>query len=105
MVTLLGKLIVHCPGKTGLVKLNDNGKEFLKKRKAVDAKVDKNKVYSLEEASSIVKTVNTTKFDASVDIHIRLGVDPKRRRRAARRHGALARHPRRQAARNARIRC
>jgi large subunit ribosomal protein L1 len=55
-----------------------------KKRKAVDAKVDKNKVYSLKEASSIVKTVNTTKFDASVDIHIRLGVDPKKADQAIR---------------------
>src|SRR3954469_22105641 len=55
-----------------------------KKRKVVDAKVDKNKVYSLKEASSIVKTVNTTKFDASVDIHIRLGVDPKKADQAIR---------------------
>jgi large subunit ribosomal protein L1 len=55
-----------------------------KKRKAVDAKVDRNKVYSLKEASSIVKTVNTTKFDASVDIHIRLGVDPKKADQAIR---------------------
>src|SRR5690349_20022498 len=55
-----------------------------KKRKAVDAKVDKNKVYSLKEASSIVKTVNTTKFDASVDIHVRLGVDPKKADQAIR---------------------
>jgi large subunit ribosomal protein L1 len=55
-----------------------------KKRKAVDAKVDKNKLYSLKEASSIVKTVNTTKFDASVDIHIRLGVDPKKADQAIR---------------------
>jgi large subunit ribosomal protein L1 len=55
-----------------------------KKRKAVDAKVDKNKVYSLKEASSIVKTVNTTKFDASVDLHIRLGVDPKKADQAIR---------------------
>jgi large subunit ribosomal protein L1 len=55
-----------------------------KKRKAVDAKVDKNKVYSLKEASSIVKTINTTKFDASVDIHIRLGVDPKKADQAIR---------------------
>ena len=49
-----------------------------KKRKAVAAKVDKNKVYTLKEASSLVKEVNTTKFDASVDLHIRLGVDPKK---------------------------
>jgi large subunit ribosomal protein L1 len=55
-----------------------------KKRKAVDAKVDKNKVYSLKEASSVVKTVNTTKFDASVDLHIRLGVDPKKADQAIR---------------------
>ena len=55
-----------------------------KKRKAVDAKVDKNKVYSLKEASSIVKTVNTTKFDASVDLHVRLGVDPKKADQAIR---------------------
>jgi large subunit ribosomal protein L1 len=55
-----------------------------KKRKAVDAKLDKNKVYSLKEASSIVKTINTTKFDASVDLHIRLGVDPKKADQAIR---------------------
>ena len=55
-----------------------------KKRKAVDANVDKNKVYSLKEASSVVKTVNTTKFDASVDLHIRLGVDPKKADQAIR---------------------
>ncbi len=55
-----------------------------KKRKAVESKVDKNKVYSLKEASSLVKEVNTTKFDASVDIHIRLGVDPKKADQAIR---------------------
>src|ERR1700755_3132605 len=49
-----------------------------KKRKAAVAKVDKNKVYSLKDASSLVKEVNTTKFDASVDLHVRLGVDPKK---------------------------
>src|SRR5258705_8811151 len=49
-----------------------------KKRKIANAKVDSNKAYSLKEASSLVKLVNTTKFDASVDLHIRLGVDPKK---------------------------
>lgn len=49
-----------------------------KKRKAALAKVDKNKVYSLREASSLVKEVNLTKFDSSVDLHVRLGVDPKK---------------------------
>lgn len=49
-----------------------------KKRKAAAAKVDKNKFYTLKEASSLVKEVNTTKFDASVDLHVKLGVDPKK---------------------------
>ena len=49
-----------------------------KKRKAASAKVDKNKVYSLKDASALVKDVNTTKFDSSVDLHVRLGVDPKK---------------------------
>jgi large subunit ribosomal protein L1 len=49
-----------------------------KKRKAVAAKVDKNKVYSLADASTLVKEVNLTKFDSSVDVHVRLGVDPKK---------------------------
>ena len=49
-----------------------------KKRKAVAAKVDKNKEYSLADASSLVKEVNLTKFDSSVDVHVRLGVDPKK---------------------------
>jgi large subunit ribosomal protein L1 len=55
-----------------------------KKRKASEAKVDKNKVYSLKDASSLVKTINTTKFDSSVDLHIRLGVDPKKADQAIR---------------------
>ncbi|MET0299484.1 MAG: 50S ribosomal protein L1 [Flavitalea sp.] len=55
-----------------------------KKRKVVDTKVDKTKSYSLKEASTLVKEVNTTKFDASVDLHIRLGVDPKKADQAIR---------------------
>jgi len=55
-----------------------------KKRKAVEAKIDKTKVYSLKDASSLVKEVNTTKFDSSVDLHIRLGVDPKKADQAIR---------------------
>jgi len=49
-----------------------------KKRKIATAKVDKNKMYSLKDASTLVKEVNTTKFDSSVDLHVRLGVDPKK---------------------------
>jgi large subunit ribosomal protein L1 len=55
-----------------------------KKRKVAETKVDKNKVYSLKEASTLVKEVNTTKFDSSVDLHIRLGVDPKKADQAIR---------------------
>jgi large subunit ribosomal protein L1 len=55
-----------------------------KKRKAAEAKIDKTKVYSLKDASTLVKTINTTKFDASVDLHIRLGVDPKKADQAIR---------------------
>ncbi|UAY53528.1 50S ribosomal protein L1 [Ferruginibacter albus] len=55
-----------------------------KKRKVADTKVDKNKAYSLKEASALVKEVNTTKFDSSVDLHIRLGVDPKKADQAIR---------------------
>jgi large subunit ribosomal protein L1 len=49
-----------------------------KKRKVANAKVDKNKNYSLKEAAALVKEINCTKFDSSVDLHIRLGVDPKK---------------------------
>jgi len=49
-----------------------------KKRKSVEGKVDKNKQYTLKDASALVKQVNIAKFDASVDLHIRLGVDPKK---------------------------
>lgn len=49
-----------------------------KKRAEVLKKVDADKVYTLEEAMGLVKEVNIAKFDASVDLHIRLGVDPKK---------------------------
>lgn len=49
-----------------------------KKRKVANTKVDSNKAYSLKEASNLVKQINCTKFDSSVDLHIRLGVDPKK---------------------------
>ena len=55
-----------------------------KKRKIANAKVDSNKAYSLKEASSLVKELNTTKFDSSVDLHIKLGVDPKKADQAIR---------------------
>jgi large subunit ribosomal protein L1 len=55
-----------------------------KKRKEADKKIDRDKIYSLAEAMSLVKTVNLTKFDASVDIHVRLGIDPRKADQALR---------------------
>lgn len=55
-----------------------------KKRKIANAKVDANKAYTLSEASSLVKEVNTTKFDSSIDLHVKLGVDPKKADQAIR---------------------
>jgi large subunit ribosomal protein L1 len=55
-----------------------------KKRKVAQAKIDGNKYYSLKEASALVKEATTCKFDASVDLHIRLGVDPKKADQAIR---------------------
>ncbi len=49
-----------------------------KKRKEAQAKVDSNKIYSLEEASALLKEITYTKFDASIDLAIRLGVDPRK---------------------------
>ena len=54
-----------------MVKLSKNRKISLEK-------IDVEKSYSLDEASALVKEVTTTKFDSSVDIAIRLGVDPKK---------------------------
>ena len=53
-------------------------KRISKKRKEVLAKVDLAKAYSLGEACDLVKEISTTKFDASVDICVRLGVDPRK---------------------------
>src|SRR5215216_122867 len=55
-----------------------------KKRKAVEAKLDKNKQYTLAEAAGVVKSINLTKFDSSVDMHVKLGVDPKKADQAIR---------------------
>ncbi len=49
-----------------------------KNRKAALGKYDNEKSYNLSEAASIVKKITTSKFDASVDIAVRLGVDPKK---------------------------
>ena len=52
--------------------------KLTKKQKEVASKVEKNKVYNLDEASALVKELNYAKFDASVDLAVRLGVDPRK---------------------------
>lgn len=49
-----------------------------KKRKEILAKYDFTKSYTLAEASDLVKAISTTKFDASIDVSVRLGVDPRK---------------------------
>lgn len=49
-----------------------------KKRKSALSLFDQNKSYSIADASKIVKEITNTKFDSSVDIAVRLGVDPKK---------------------------
>ncbi len=49
-----------------------------KKRKEALSKIDSDKVYSIADACNLVKEVSTTKFDASVDVCVRLGVDPRK---------------------------
>jgi len=52
--------------------------KLTKKQKEALSKVEKGRIYNLEEGSALVKEVNTAKFDASVDIAVRLGVDPRK---------------------------
>jgi len=52
--------------------------KITKKRKEAIAKVDTNKVYTLTEASALVKEITNTNFDSSVDLALRLGVDPRK---------------------------
>lgn len=49
-----------------------------KKQKEAQAKIERNKLYSVEEASALVKEITTVKFDASIDLAVRLGVDPRK---------------------------
>ncbi|MEJ6792285.1 MAG: 50S ribosomal protein L1 [Lacinutrix sp.] len=52
--------------------------KLTKKRKEAIAKIDKDKVYSIQEASALIKEISNTKFDASIDLAVRLGVDPRK---------------------------
>ena len=52
--------------------------KLTKNKKSVSDKYEPNKLYTVEEASNLIKEITTTKFDASVDLAVRLGVDPKK---------------------------
>ncbi len=52
--------------------------KLTKNQKAIRDLIDKNKTYSLEEAAGLIKDTSKTKFDASVDLAVRLGVDPRK---------------------------
>lgn len=52
--------------------------KLTKNQKLANAKVEAGKAYTLKEAAELVKEITTTKFDASVDIDVRLGVDPRK---------------------------
>ncbi len=52
--------------------------KLTKNQKLSFDKLDRNKLYTLTEASSLVKEITTTKFDASVDLDVRLGIDPRK---------------------------
>ncbi len=52
--------------------------KLTKKQKEAYAKIEKDKLYSLQEASALIKEITNAKFDASVDIAVRLGVDPRK---------------------------
>lgn len=52
--------------------------KLTKKQKEALAKIDKNQAYSLKDASALVKEITSVNFDASIDIAVRLGVDPRK---------------------------
>ena len=49
-----------------------------KKQKEALAKIEKGRIYSLDEASTLIKDITNTKFDSSIDLAVRLGVDPRK---------------------------
>ena len=58
--------------------------KLTRKRKEAEAKLEEGKLYPISEAMTLVKEVNCAKFDASVDIHVHLGVDPRKADQAIR---------------------
>ena len=68
--------------------------KITKKRKEALGKFDKNAIYSLSDAIGVVKTITNTKFDSSIDIDIRLGVDRRKSNQMVRGSVTLSRRTR-----------
>lgn len=52
--------------------------KLTKNQKEAQSKIDRNKLYSVDEASALIKEITNVKFDASIDLAVRLGVDPRK---------------------------
>ncbi len=52
--------------------------KLTKNQKLSESKIDREKLYTLTEASALVKVITTSKFDASIDLDVRLGIDPRK---------------------------
>ena len=55
--------------------------KLTKNQKLSESKIDREKLYTLTEASTLVKEITKTKFDASIDLDVRLGIDPRKSNR------------------------
>lgn len=64
--------------------------KLTKNQKLALGKIEAGKAYTLKEASALVKEITTTKFDASVDVDVRLGVDPRKGQSNGERRGFIA---------------
>ena len=80
---------VQHPGITNSIRFKIIYSEIDQEQKKAEGLVEQNKLYSIEEAAQLVKQTNTAKFNASVDLHIRLGIDPRKADQAIRGTTAL----------------
>lgn len=77
-------LLLHSHFWDDLINYTRKPLQITKKRKQVNAKIKSAQTYTLSDASNLIKEVSTPKFDASIDLHIRLGVDPRKADQAIR---------------------
>ena len=63
--------------------------KLTKKQKEAASKIEKNKLYTLKDAAALIKVIASAKFDESVDIAVRLGVDPRKANQMVKRKNTL----------------